>query len=166
MDNHEIRTRATELGKQLAHRCWRVATAESCTGGGLAQAITDIAGSSHWFDLGFITYSNQAKQQQLQVSKKVLEQHGAVSGPVVVAMAMAALDQAQSNVAVAVSGIAGPDGGTDEKPVGTVWIAWAMGGNKHYSRLYQLSGSRDTIREQSVIEALKGLIMLLNKNTV
>jgi nicotinamide-nucleotide amidase len=166
MNNSEVDNLATKLGGHLVRKAWQVTTAESCTGGGLAQAITSIAGSSQWFEQGFITYSDQAKQQQLKVSAKMLELRGAVSGPVVVAMATAALQRASADISVAISGIAGPGGGTEEKPVGTVWIAWSMVDGKHFSRLYQFSGSRYQIRECAIIEALKGLIMLIEKNTV
>ncbi len=165
MHNNEV-VLATELGQQLIRRRWKVTTAESCTGGGVAQAITAIAGSSQWFEQGFVTYSNKAKEEQLNVSKKLLLEQGAVSGAVVVAMAKGALKRANADIAVAISGVAGPDGGTAEKPVGTVWIAWATRSGKYFSHLHQLSGNRATVRQQAVTESLKGLNLLLKENTV
>lgn len=119
----EIEHLATELGKALGQRGWLAATAESCTGGGVATAITDIAGSSGWFDRGFVTYTNQAKQakqQMLGVSGESLQQHGAVSEAVVLEMARGALAHSSAAISVAISGIAGPGGATEDKPVGTV----------------------------------------------
>lgn len=121
----EIEHLAIELGKALGQRGWLAATAESCTGGGVATAITDIAGSSGWFDRGFVTYTNEAKQQMLGVSGESLEQHGAVSEAVVLEMARGALAHSSAAISVAISGIAGPGGATPGKPVGTVWFAWA-----------------------------------------
>lgn len=166
MGHKETEQLATTLGERLVKRRWRVTTAESCTGGGIAQAITDINGSSSWFEQGVVTYSNQAKRQLLGVSNTLLEQQGAVSGPVVIAMAAGALKAANADIAVAVSGIAGPSGGTPDKPVGTVWIGWATASGKQFSHLYHFAGSRDQVRCQAVIESLKGLNMLLEKNTV
>ncbi|MGH1487072.1 MAG: nicotinamide-nucleotide amidase [Cellvibrionaceae bacterium] len=166
MSMKEVEQLATELGQHLVRRRWQVTTAESCTGGWISQAITAIAGSSKWFDCGFITYSNQAKIQQLGVSSKLLKENGAVCSPVVVAMANGAIKQSGADIAVAVSGIAGPDGGSKEKPVGTVWIAWAFSEGQHFSHEYHFSGNREEVRRQTVIEALKGLNMLIQKNTV
>lgn len=164
--NNNIDTLALALGQQLSQRGWRVATAESCTGGWISQSITSVAGSSKWFDLGFVVYSNSAKHTQLGVSETLLKAHGAVSEPVVVSMATAARERAGADIAVAVSGIAGPGGGDNEKPVGTVWIAWALPCNRCVSQRYAFSGDRYQVREQTVIEALKGLSLHLQKNTV
>ena len=166
MSDNQIDNLALELGQALVRRRWRIATAESCTGGWIAQAITSVPGSSKWFEQGFITYSNEAKCKQLNVKEKVLKDSGAVSSAVVIAMATSALERAVADIAVAVSGIAGPDGGSEEKPVGTVWIAWAISGEKHFSRLYHFTGGRSDIRQQTVVEALKGILVLLEKNTV
>src|SRR5271165_6965228 len=122
----ELKQLAARVGRRLlgAHRV--VATAESCTGGWIAKACTDVAGSSQWFGEGFVTYSNAAKRRRLGVHRTLLDKHGAVSEQVVRAMAKGALRRAQAQVAVAVTGIAGPDGAVPGKPVGTVWLAWAM----------------------------------------
>jgi nicotinamide-nucleotide amidase len=121
-------TLAADLGRRLLARGWRVTTAESCTGGLVAGAITAIAGSSDWFDRGFVTYSNAAKRELLGVPEAVLAAHGAVSEPCAVAMAEGALVRSGAMLAVAVTGIAGPSGGSEEKPVGTVCFAWAQRG--------------------------------------
>ena len=134
-----------------------LATAESCTGGWIAKVITDVAGSSEWFDRGFVTYSNESKQEMLQVSSKALDQHGAVSQPVVEQMVEGALLNSKADTAVAVSGIAGPGGGTEEKPVGTVWLAWGRKGSATRSICRHFPGNRDEVRMQTVIAALQGL---------
>lgn len=136
-------------------------TAESCTGGGVAQAVTRISGSSAWFDRGFVTYSNESKEEMLGVSPETLEQHGAVSEPTVREMADGALQYSRAQVALSVSGIAGPTGGTPEKPVGMVWFAWASGDNVQ-TACHQLSGDRDAIRAKSVQISLQGVINMLN----
>ncbi len=157
----EIEHLATELGKALGQRGWLAATAESCTGGGVATAITDIAGSSGWFDRGFVTYTNQAKQQMLGVSDESLQQHGAVSEAVVLEMARGALAHSSATISVAISGIAGPGGATEDKPVGTVWFAWAEQGGRHHSLLARFDGDRRQVRQQAVRQALSGLLALL-----
>lgn len=165
-----IENLSAQLGALLLSHGYTVTTAESCTGGGIAQAITDIPGSSRWFSYGFVTYSNVAKQQLLGISEAVIESCGAVSEQVVESMAIGALKAAQADVAIAVSGIAGPDGGTKEKPVGTVWIAWLVGDGEAITRCYNFLGDRKYIRNQSVNEALAVTIDLLeqkkSKNTV
>ncbi len=148
---------ARQLGQQLLTRGLRLTCAESCTGGGIAQAVTAIAGSSGWFEFGFVTYANRAKQQLLGVSEQLLQQEGAVSEAVVRAMALGALRVAGADIAVAVSGIAGPDGGTPEKPVGTVWFAWAQG-EQLSSRHCRFFGDRQSVRHQAVVTALRGLL--------
>lgn len=138
-----------------------LASAESCTGGWLAKAITDIAGSSQWFDRGFVTYSNAAKTDQLGVSEKVLEQEGAVSEAAVREMALGALDKSQAHLAVAISGIAGPDGGSAEKPVGTVWMAWAtITPSTMVTKLCHFEGNREAVRRAAVIAALEGIMAI------
>lgn len=139
-------------------------TAESCTGGGVAQAVTRISGSSAWFDRGFVTYSNESKEEMLGVSPETLEQHGAVSEQTVREMADGALQYSRAQVALSVSGIAGPTGGTPEKPVGTVWFAWATNNNVQ-SACHHISGDRDAVRSKSVQIALQGVLSLLNSIT-
>lgn len=158
---------------------WKISTAESCTGGMLAAAITQVPGSSAWFDQGVVTYSNNAKSTMLDVDTSILESHGAVSDACVAAMAVGALRRSGANVAVSVSGIAGPDGSTPGKPVGTVWIGWAfrttpLGGNARpgsqsggalhdpeidvITELRHWEGDRQAVREQAVLHALRGTI--------
>ncbi|MBF4799035.1 nicotinamide-nucleotide amidase [Aeromonas hydrophila] len=157
----EIEHLAIELGRALGQRGWLAATAESCTGGGVATAITDIAGSSGWFDRGFVTYTNEAKQQMLGVSRESLERHGAVSESVVLEMARGALAHSSAAISVAISGIAGPGGATEGKPVGTVWFAWADRSGRHHSLLARFDGDRRQVRQQAVRQALSGLLALL-----
>jgi nicotinamide-nucleotide amidase len=126
MNSETIERLAYELGHCLQRRGWYLATAESCTGGWIAQAMTSIAGSSGWFDRGFVTYSNAAKQELLDVPQETLEQYGAVSEQTVLAMARGVLVHSHAQVAIATSGIAGPGGGSPDKPVGTVWIAYVI----------------------------------------
>lgn len=154
------------LGRCLSDRKLTITTAESCTGGGIAQAITDAPGSSAWFSQGFVTYSNAAKQQLLQVPQNIIEQHGAVSREVVESMALGAMELADADLAVSVSGIAGPDGGSIEKPVGTVWIGFARRGCPAMSHLFLFSGNRKSVRNQSVEEALKGALNIAQEYTV
>ncbi len=140
-----------------------MATAESCSGGWIAQSLTALAGSSNWFDTGFVTYSNDAKQKLLEVPGSFFEIDGpgAVSEETVLAMTQGAINNSRANVAVAVSGIAGPDGGSDEKPVGTVWIAWQWQ-NKSLARCFQFTGDREAVRFASVTAALEGTLSLLD----
>ncbi|MEE8380097.1 MAG: CinA family protein [Gammaproteobacteria bacterium] len=147
-----------QLGDVLLSRDWQLACAESCTGGGIAAAVTDIAGSSQWFDRGFVTYSNQAKQDMLGVAGETLENHGAVSEQTVREMVAGALSRSAAQVSVAVSGVAGPGGGTAEKPVGTVYIAWQVEGQEPVVRTEHFVGNRASIREQTVRSALQGLL--------
>ena len=157
---------AAALGQLLTSRQWQITTAESCTGGGIASAITSVAGSSAWFEQGFITYSNGAKHQQLNVDDTLLIKHGAVSEAVVRAMAAGACTKANANVAIAVSGIAGPGGGSPDKPVGTVWLAWAIQDADTIAQRYQFKGDRDAVRAQAITEAISELNKVLSKNTV
>ncbi|MBR7628089.1 nicotinamide-nucleotide amidase [Aeromonas popoffii] len=157
----EIEHLATELGLALSQRGWLAATAESCTGGGVATAITDIAGSSGWFDRGFVTYTNEAKQQMLGVSEQSLREQGAVSEAVVLEMARGALENSRAAISVAISGIAGPGGATEDKPVGTVWFAWVDRSGRHHSLLARFDGNRRQVRQQAVRQALAGLLALL-----
>jgi nicotinamide-nucleotide amidase len=150
---------AARLGEHLQLLKAQVCTAESCTGGGIAEAITRVAGSSAWFEAGFVTYSNQQKNRQLGVPCELFDRVGAVSQEVVEAMAVGARAASDARFAVAVSGVAGPGGGTAAKPVGTVWLAWADG-EQLYSQCRQFAGDRQAVREQTVAAALLGLIRL------
>ncbi|TXT25258.1 MAG: CinA domain-containing protein [Gallionellaceae bacterium] len=156
---------AAQVGGALKSHGLMLATAESCTGGGVAQAVTEIAGSSAWFERGFITYSNLAKQQMLGVNEATLNQHGAVSEFTVREMASGALQRSRAHVSLAVSGIAGPSGGTADKPLGTVWFAWCVKDRMCVSHLHHLAGNRSEIRAQSVRIALQGVLDLLNQLT-
>ncbi len=162
MENHQ------KLVRRLAEACLQrdlvVSTAESCTGGGVAHAITEIPGSSRWFDAGLVTYSNAAKQRLLGVPGSILEHFGAVSEETVEAMAQGVLVGSAANLAVAVSGIAGPDGGSELKPVGTVWFAWAQPGREVQTALCHFDGDRQSIRDQAVNRALLGLIRCAEHN--
>lgn len=149
------------LGTALLNRNWRVATAESCTGGGVAAAITAVAGSSAWFEYGIVSYANTAKQKLLGVSSAVLEQQGAVSEAVVIDMARGALALSAANIAVAISGVAGPAGGSPEKPVGTVWFAWVLATGEIKTELKHFVGDRQAIQRQAVIVALEEILNLV-----
>ena len=151
---------AAELGRQLMAAKAQVSTAESCTGGGIAEAITRIAGSSAWFEAGYVTYSNAQKTKQLDVPGELFATVGAVSQQVVEAMVRGAQANSGARFAVAVSGVAGPDGGSAEKPVGTVWLAWGDG-EQLFSRRRQFAGDRAEVRRQTVEAALAGLLRLL-----
>lgn len=153
----DITELAAELGRRLQLLNAHVTTAESCTGGGIAEAITRIPGSSAWFEAGFVTYSNRQKTQQLNVPSELFETVGAVSREVVEAMARGAQHKSLARFAVAVSGIAGPDGGSPNKPVGTVWLAWGVG-EKVVSEQQFFAGNRDEVRRQTVKTALEGLL--------
>jgi nicotinamide-nucleotide amidase len=147
----------TELAQLLQKRNWMLTTAESCTGGLIAAACTDLAGSSLWFERGFVSYSNAAKSQLLGVEPELIAAHGAVSQAVARAMAVGALSHSQAQVAVAVTGVAGPSGGSPDKPVGTVWLAWALGAEVETERR-QFTGDRHAVRQATVECALRGLI--------
>ena len=150
------------LAEALLSKRLIMATAESCTGGWIAQSLTALAGSSRWFDTGFVTYSNDAKHNLLEVTDSDFDFDGpgAVSEETVLAMAQGAVSKSRANVAVAVSGVAGPDGGTDEKPVGTVWIAWQWE-DKSFARCFQFSGDREAVRYATLVAALEGSLALV-----
>ena len=148
---------AAELGQQLLLAKAQVSTAESCTGGGIAEAITRIPGSSAWFEAGYVTYSNAQKTRQLGVPAALFGQVGAVSQEVVEAMVRGAQAASGARFAVAVSGVAGPDGGSPNKPVGTVWLAWGVG-ETVTSEVQHFPGNRDEVRRQTVKAALEGLL--------
>ncbi len=147
------------LAERLRARGWHLATAESCTGGLIAAACTDLAGSSDWFDRGFITYSNEAKTEMLGVDAGLIASHGAVSEVVARAMAHGAVRQSQARVAVAVTGIAGPTGGSEAKPVGTVWFGFMVDGRLS-SETQRFTGDRAAVRAQTVRHALARLLAL------
>jgi len=149
---------ARKLGEQLLEHHWYCAVAESCTGGRLAAAITEIPGSSKWFDRGFITYTNQAKIEMLCVADTILSRDGAVSEATVRAMAIGALTVSEADLTCAISGVAGPGGGSIEKPVGLVWIAWASRDGVIEASSYYFKGDRFAVRTQAVEAALNGLI--------
>lgn len=156
----DIAVRARTIATLLTRRQKKLVTAESCTGGLIASALTALPGSSAWFDRGWVTYSNHAKTDALGVDPALILSQGAVSEPVATAMAQGALNAAQTDYALSVTGIAGPDGGTPEKPVGTVCFAWS-GSDGTRVETQHFSGNRERIREQSVAFALGGLIALL-----
>lgn len=140
----------TQLGETLLAKDWHLVTAESCTGGMIGAYLTDRAGSSAWFDAGFITYSNAAKEDMLGVLPQTLATYGAVSEQTVLEMATGALARSRADMAIAVTGIAGPDGGSDHKPVGTVWLAWALKHQMCVAKCYHFKGDRRQVREQTV----------------
>jgi len=157
MDN-QVYVLAERAGRLLGRHKILLATAESCTGGWIAEAITAVAGSSAWFERGFVSYSNLAKQEMLGVPIHTLNQHGAVSEEVVLEMARGAIQRSKAHISVAVTGIAGPDGGSAAKPVGTVWIGWGQKLGHAEAECFLFHGDRQAVREQTVIHALQGLI--------
>lgn len=156
-DDAALERRARALGDAILAHGGQVALAESCTGGWIAKVITDIAGSSAWFDRGFVTYSNAAKREQLQVPPQILDTAGAVSRETVQAMVDGVFRNSHADLAAAVSGIAGPGGGTPDKPVGTVWVAWGMRGQPVHGECLHLQGDREAVRRQTVVRVLEGL---------
>jgi len=149
---------AEKVGQLLISKGHKLVTAESCTGGWVAKVITDIAGSSDWFDCGFVTYSNTSKDQLLGVPRSTLSEYGAVSKQTVQKMVAGALRNSAAQCALAVSGIAGPDGGSEGKPVGTVWFAWQQSDGKAVTALEYFSGNRIEIRRQAVKRAFEGVL--------
>ena len=149
------------LGQKLTQAGLVTATAESCTGGGVAYAITEISGSSQWFDRGFVTYSNEAKTQMLGVDPKIIKQYGAVSEQVVEQMAIGAVKNSDADLAVAISGIAGPEGGSAEKPVGTVCFSWYNRDKESKTATYLLIGDRTEVRTQAIQIALNGFMEMI-----
>jgi nicotinamide-nucleotide amidase len=152
---------AVKVGRALKKRGLMLATAESCTGGWIAEAVTMVPGSSEWFERGFVTYTYISKREMLGVKQKTLGRHGAVAEEVVREMVTGALARSHAQIAVAVSGVAGPSGGTPEKPVGTVCLAWGVKGRKPRSETRHFPGDREAVRRQSVQHALKGVLALL-----
>ena len=147
-----------QVAECLQQRNWRLSLAESCTGGWLAKCCTDLAGSSAWFDRGLVTYSNQSKQDLLGVKASTLDTFGAVSEQVVFEMAQGVLSHSMADISVAITGIAGPDGGSTKKPVGTVWIAWITKYSAVQTQLNHFEGDRDSVRRQAIKCALQGII--------
>ena len=160
-DDSVLRALAAELGNTLHVQHRMLVTTESCTGGWVAKVLTDIPGSSAWFDRGFITYTNQAKQDLLDVPAEILSTHGAVSQQTAEAMAHGGLDHSQAHFSLAITGIAGPGGGTPEKPLGLVWFAWAAkqqaGEPSIWSSHHIFPGDREAVRRQAVATALQGM---------
>lgn len=154
---------AERVGRVLKTKGLMLATAESCTGGWIAEAVTMVPGSSAWFERGFVTYTYISKREMLGVQEATLAQHGAVSEHTVAEMAQGALAASHAQIAVAVSGTAGPDGGTPGKPVGTVCIAWNAKGGALRSETQHFAGNRDQVRKQSVLRALQGILELLQE---
>ena len=161
MRSDTLTTLATLVGAKLRAKGLMLATAESCTGGWVAQAVTAIAGSSDWFERGFVTYSNAAKMEMLRVKAGTLRMHGAVSEQTAGEMAAGALARSRAQVAVAITGIAGPAGGSAQKPVGTVCFGWAMKHGAVCAETHRFQGNRESVRRQSVIVALQGVLALL-----
>ena len=164
MNEKELQQFTRDLGLALIDQKITMATAESCTGGWVSKVITDIDGSSSWFECALVTYSNRAKQELLGVSKDTLDQHGAVSQAVVKEMVLGLLDRCDAGIGVAISGVAGPGGGSQDKPVGTVWIAWAKPGKVLEALKFNFDGNREAVRRQSVEEALTGIKRLIRQN--
>ncbi len=158
---------AQQLGDQLKNKGIEISTAESCTGGLVAAALTSIAGSSGWFDRGFVTYSNEAKQDMLGVQPETLREFGAVSEEVAREMSAGALLLSFAQISVSITGIAGPDGGTEDKPVGTIWFAWSVKTEsleiETQTKKELFNGDRNSIRQQAVVAALEGLLKLSNE---
>lgn len=154
---------AAQAGRALEAKALVLTTAESCTGGWIGEAVTMVPGSSAWYDRGFITYTNRAKQQMLGVKAATLRDHGAVSEETVREMVAGALAASSAQIAVAVSGVAGPAGGTADKPVGTVCIAWARAGGAVRAETRHFAGDRNAVRRSSVLRALEGVLELIPK---
>ena len=161
----KIRQAVETVGQLMVTQQWSITTAESCTGGLIAAALTSVSGSSAYFNAGIVSYSNESKRRLLGVPAADLATHGAVSEPVVLAMAEGARQRNHAQVSVAVSGVAGPDGGTEDKPVGTVWIAWSIPEQHRaqvYAERFQFSGDRNAIQQAAVFESLHGIIARLS----
>lgn len=164
MVDKELEQLALDVGRALKSTGLSLVTAESCTGGWVGEAVTAIAGSSDWFDRGFITYSNAAKREVLGVAAATLSQHGAVSEETAREMALGALKQSRAQISVAITGVAGPGGGSADKPVGTVCFAWAKNDAALRSERRLLKGDRTEVRRQSVLIALRGILGLCSQD--
>lgn len=152
-----------EIASYLQKNKWQLVTAESCTGGLISSCLTEMPGSSLWFERGFVTYSNLAKEEMLSVDHELIKAHGAVSDEVALAMAVGALQYSAGDIAVSVTGIAGPDGGSIEKPVGTVCFGWAVRNHDQYTSRQQFSGNRQEIRLSACLYALNGVLSALRR---
>lgn len=161
MTDHAPLSLIERLAEALLSHEMKVVTAESCTGGGIAYLMTSLPGSSLWFERGYVTYSNAAKVENLGVQNIILDQYGAVSEETATAMAEGALDHSHADIAVAVTGIAGPDGGTEEKPVGTVCFAWSRNNGETLTTRIHFEGDRQHVRDQSISMAIQGLLDIL-----
>jgi nicotinamide-nucleotide amidase len=161
----ELYRLAERVGQALKEKGFMLASAESCTGGWIGEAVTAVAGSSEWFERGFITYSNAAKQEMLGVLPSTLEMHGAVSEQTVLEMASGALRSSHASIAVSVSGVAGPAGGTATKPVGMVCIGWCVRDAAPFAVTHRFSGDREAVRRQSVVVALEGVLKAVNRDS-
>ena len=159
-NSQTLTTITQQLGEMLCKKNAKLTTAESCTGGGISEAITAVSGSSQWFEFGFVTYSNGAKQKLLGVSKETLEEYGAVSEQIVKQMAQGAIQQSRADYAIAVSGIAGPEGGTEDKPVGTVWVCWQTP-TQSWTQKLMLAGDRQAVRTAAIKKSLQQLLQHL-----
>lgn len=159
--NHDLHEVTQALAKVLIKNHWHLSTAESCTGGMVAASITELAGSSDWFERGYVTYSNQSKSEDIDVSQNLIEQHGAVSDQVARAMALGAKQNSGSDLSLSITGIAGPTGGSPEKPIGTVCFAWALANDQIVSETKHFEGNRQQIRQQACDFSLKKLLDLL-----
>ena len=165
MTDARCETLLLQLSEQLLQQNKMLVAAESCTGGGIAYAITGLPGSSGWFERGFVTYSNLAKQEQLGVAHELITRFGAVSEQVAAAMAQGALQHSHADFSVSVTGIAGPDGGTAEKPVGTVCFGWGRRGETARTARVVFEGDRQQVRELSILTALRGLADLVEQSS-
>ena len=157
----ELSSLAIRIAAAMQQHGLMLAAAESCTGGWIAKVLTDLSGSSAWFEAGVVSYSNEAKMSLLGVKRETLERTGAVSEATVLEMVSGALERLHAGVAVAVTGIAGPTGGTPEKPVGTVWIGWQRQGSEAHAKLFHFPGDREAVRRQTVAAALEGVLAML-----
>lgn len=164
MGDYDFQARVAALAEVLGGRGQSLATAESCTGGWVAKVCTDRSGSSAWFERGLVTYSNAAKTELLGVPAALIERHGAVSEEVVAAMAAGAIAASHADWSVAISGVAGPDGGTADKPVGTVWFGWCARGADTETECRALDGDREAVRAASVAVALDGLLARIGRD--
>ena len=159
--NHDLHEITQELARVLIKNNWHLSTAESCTGGMVAASITELAGSSEWFERGYVTYSNQSKSEDIDVSQNLIEQHGAVSDQVARAMALGAKQNSGSDLSLSITGIAGPTGGSPEKPIGTVCFAWALANDQIVSETKHFEGNRQQIRQQACDFSMRKLLSLV-----
>lgn len=157
----DLQQLASQVGQALKQRQWMLATAESCTGGWVAKTLTDVVGSSAWFERGFVTYTNVAKQEMLGVEATIIDKHGAVSDLTVREMARGALQHSHADISLAITGIAGPGGGSEAKPVGLVWFAWATRDDEIRCEEYIFEGDREAVRRQAAATALQGVNICL-----